>query len=344
MRKTIKSLFIPRSCVAGRPSAPTHDAHPAFARARRFRHMPADSGTALLLAGQIRTFEEQPVRRALMRSVVAPTGAAIFAHLSPEYSSAVWHHQTSEGERPHQTVTLEALERLIRNELEPRHLTIQTDEELKTQQAHWAGHVRGDSRQYSSLLLRWLLLLKSLEQAEAEAGRRFALILRMRPDVVLECVLQPALPSIRQLSTYDVVVSRDFLALMDRRAAGVALTAYVLANHSRDCRLKAELCVPSLLIERNLSVGVLADGVSIVRPPTVRSAACSSPVAPSSFDCGRALLAAERVGRTACAIGSARPWNMTARRHKWLRAVSSNASVRSSGISSTTHAKGYRKR
>lgn len=293
----------------------------ALMRVQASQH-PHDSRLALLLAGQIRTFEEQPVRRALIRSVIKPYGAAVFAHLSPEHSIAKWHDSTRSDDRPRQTATPLALARLIRDEFAPGFLRIQTDSELIAKQPQWVGHLRGDSRQYSALMLRWLVLLHAIKGEEvAGGGRRFLLVLRIRPDVVLRCTFPPSwvlqLAEGRAsslLAPHSALVSRDFLVLMDRRAADTALAAYVFANTSRDCQLKAELCVPSLLLARNLSVGLLdQEAASIVRPPSVR---CSSLAAAGSFDCGRTFLTTVG-GSRCCATQAALPWNLTRKRQFW---------------------------
>ena len=43
----------------------------------------ARPSVAVLLAGQIRSLAEPPVRRELLLNVVRPTGASVLAHLSP---------------------------------------------------------------------------------------------------------------------------------------------------------------------------------------------------------------------------------------------------------------------
>ena len=110
--------------------------------------------------------------KGLIRSVIVPCGAAVFAHLSPEYSVAQWHNSTSNEDRIRPTVSLPALAQLIRDELQPSFFRIQTDSQLVAQQPQWIGRLRGDSGQYSALMLRWLLLLNAVKDREEAAGGR----------------------------------------------------------------------------------------------------------------------------------------------------------------------------
>ena len=279
------------------------------------RQQQKGAALAVLLAGQIRTFEDPAVHS----RVVATSGgsASLFAHLSSEHSYASWHRTVGiplNGAPASSSVgTLAAnLQQLFGASL--KLLTMQTDAELLSMHYghEWVGSLMGDSQSQSLLMLRWAILLRAVKHHEAERGHGFKFVLRMRPDAVLLCNL-PSLHAHEAaplLGPYRAVASRDFVLLMDRQAADVALSAYYLANSSFACRAKVELCAPGLLVERNFSVGTMSMLGSLVRPAWVcRTSASLVGCSPDEIAAQRRTPAAQ-----VCSVATAaRPWNLTAR-------------------------------
>ena len=306
----------------------------------------AAAGLAVLLAGQIRTFEEADVRRSLLHNVIDPTSASVFAHLAAEHSYAPWHHLTSETfsvpNRSNDTWRL--LLRRIEREMHPRLrlLRIMSDDELLATSPIWVGPLLGDSALQSALMLRWYLLLDAMSAEEAIRSQPFNLVLRLRPDAVLPCSLPMSWTTSTSsaesaLAPHQVLVSRDYAMLALRQAATVGLAAYLVANRTAACRIKVELCLGGVLLARNFSVGVMPQpGAVIVRPQAI--CAASAVLAEPSYDghlqpqrphlgCGREVLPQRLVhGQTpnrsktkSCSATSARPWNLTTRLRYWGR-------------------------
>ena len=130
---------------------------------------------ALLLAGQVRTLQEERMRAELLSAVVQPSNAAVFAHLSPEESPAAWHFGPVGGRSdpsqvaPAATAALSAgFAAAFRREFRPVFFELVADAEL---QGHprWAGELLGSVRTQSALYFRWLLLHDAVERREAAA-------------------------------------------------------------------------------------------------------------------------------------------------------------------------------
>ena len=221
---------------------------------------------ALLLAGQVRTLQEERMRAELLSAVVQPSNAAVFAHLSPEESPAAWHFGPVGGRSdpsqvaPAATAALSAgFAAAFRREFRPVFFELVADAELQGHR-RWAGELLGSVRAQSALYFRWLLLHDAVERREAAAARRFAYVLRLRPDILPGCALRP--PSVAQLLEpgLDAVALSDQLVLLRRSAVRVALRAYVAAPASPHCRLAPELCVDALLLLANFSLARARQG------------------------------------------------------------------------------------
>ena len=199
------------------------------------------------------------MRAELLSAVVQPSNAAVFAHLSPEESPAAWHFGPVGGRSdpsqvaPAATAALSAgFAAAFRREFRPVFFELVADAELQGHR-RWAGELLGSVRAQSALYFRWLLLHDAVERREAAAARRFAYVLRLRPDILPGCALRP--PSVAQLLEpgLDAVALSDQLVLLRRSAVRVALRAYVAAPASPHCRLAPELCVDALLLLANLA-------------------------------------------------------------------------------------------
>ena len=255
------------------------------------------------------------MRQSLLQNAIRPARARVFAHLSPEHTYASWHGL------PRIVSNSSALLELInaiKHEFRPRLLTVVPDDELVATSRLWAGPLQGDSGQQSVLMLRWLHLLDAVRTEEAIRSALFRLVLRLRPDAVLQCSV-PADWSVGSatLSPYRALLSHDFAAVMGREAATIALSAYIKANSTPGCRLKVELCVPAQLLAHNVSVGEMQPGASLVRPLSI----CNS-TTPSSLGCGRLALTRAlntRAPIAACSSSTAKPRNITARMDYWIR-------------------------
>ena len=275
----------------------------------------------VLLAGQIRTFQENDVRRALALVIQQ---AVVFAHLSPEQTVASWHPAQVAHRVEGNSISL-SLIRDIRSEFQPRLLEVMTDEQVLASN-RWGGHLIGDAGQWSILMLRWLLLFEVMVADERRHAYRFGNVLRMRPDALLMCTpsRQPV-----AMAPFDVLVARDYAVLMVRDAAEIVLTAYLHANRSAMCHIKFELCVPALALTRGLAVGVMRPSAAVVRPASFCNRSQSEKIG-GAGGCGRAelnkVLGLRGDGRAvrattslpACAGHSAPAWNMTARLLYWM--------------------------
>ena len=206
------------------------------------------------------------MRAELLSAVVQPSNAAVFAHLSPEESPAAWHFGPVGGRSdpsqvaPAATAALSAgFAAAFRREFRPVFFELVADAELQGHR-RWAGELLGSVRAQSALYFRWLLLHDAVERREAAAARRFAYVLRLRPDILPGCALRP--PSVAQLLEpgLDAVALSDQLVLLRRSAVRVALRAYVAAPASPHCRLAPELCVDALLLLANFSLARARQG------------------------------------------------------------------------------------
>ena len=164
------------------------------------------------------------MRAELLSAVVQPSNAAVFAHLSPEESPAAWHFGPVGGRSdpsqvaPAATAALSAgFAAAFRREFRPEFFELVADAELQGHR-RWAGELLGSVRAQSALYFRWLLLHDAVERREAAAARRFAYVLRLRPDILPGCALRP--PSVAQLlePDLDAVALSDQLVLLRRGA------------------------------------------------------------------------------------------------------------------------------
>lgn len=264
------------------------------------------SCVALLLAGQSRTLSESQVRRDLITSVVRPTRAVLFAHLSAEHEYDVWHNFSTSSE-----ASADSLVDIIRAEFHPvAFLRVENDREVQRHPS-WSGVLQRPQR-FSVLFFRWLLLHKALANEETRRGSRFEIILRMRPDLIVSCSLPLDVGA--WMRGYSALQHGDVMLIAQRDAAEVALHTYVHANASALCALKAELCVPGLLAAHNFSLATLTPGtVSVVRP----AAFCIQPHLqarlPEWLSCGRAALGRAKLP---CAAPT-RSWNLTEHVKYW---------------------------
>ena len=235
----------------------------------------------------------------------AAAAAGIFACVSPEHSYSAWHRIKSNMSNKTTTTSASDLNEIERN-LRPLHWHVATDNMLR-RHPRWEGPLKADSASISVLALRWLLLHAAMMKAEEARGSRYQLVLRMRPDALLPCIL-PQDPAIL-LAGYSAVADKDVVLLMRREASNIALTAYTRASGHSACALKCELCVPALLLQHGLSVGNLRTGVAIVRPEAVCQAFKSRPATvDSSLSCGREYLA---MRKPPCSQSPSGPWNLT---------------------------------
>ena len=270
---------------------------------------------AVLLAGQARTLREPQVRQELLKNVVRPTSAALFAHISPQHDYAPWHNYSfvaDDGDPEDDLATA------LRREFDPLpYLRVEPDEQVirRRQQSNggsnrWYGAIPWLERP-SVLFFRWVLLLEALEVDERRRANRYGVVLRLRPDLVLTCQL-PADP-LTMLGGYDVVQHGDLALFMRREAASIALSMYQQAHESQPCALKVELCVPGLLVLRNYSVGTMVPGtVALVRP----AAFCSNSrkwKAPEWLACGRKYLGQPKPRCRA----APRVWNLSEHVRYW---------------------------
>ena len=183
---------------------------------------------AVLLAGQARTLREPQVRQELLRNVVRPTSAALFAHISPQHDYAPWHNYSFVADAGDPE---DDLATALHREFDPLpYLRVEPDEQVirRRQQSNggsnrWYGAIPWLERP-SVLFFRWVLLLEALEVDERRRANRYGVVLRLRPDLVLTCQL-PADP-LTMLGGYDVVQHGDLALFMRREAASIALSMY----------------------------------------------------------------------------------------------------------------------
>ena len=222
---------------------------------------------ALALAGQVRTLQEERMRTELFRTVVRPSGAAVFAHLSPEDYAAAWHfgrkNSSSIVAPPTMVPLFDGFEAAFRRQFQPEFFALVADAELERHR-RWTGALPGAVRPQSALYLRWLVLYDAVERHERETARRFAYVLRLRPDMLPGCVLTPQ--SVAQLLEpgLDAVSVGDQLVLLRRSAVRVALRVYLAAPTSAHCRLAPELCVDAILLLANRSLARARPGTAVI--------------------------------------------------------------------------------
>ena len=289
-----------------------HRRRPAAARVPDGR---ADlPGLALLIAGQIRAFADSSVYHEVHRTV-ATAAAAVFVHVSTEHTYSAWHRRKhdwveifSNETRSAETADLNAIVRCFK----PLHWEVATDDTIR-RHPRWSGMLKDDSASISTLAFRWLMLYDALCAAENVRGRRYAVVMRTRPDALLPCVLPEDTTML--LGGYSAVVDKDSVLLMQRNAAEVALTVYNQASTHPACALKAELCVPALLLEHGLTVGVTGAAGAIVRPEALcRYFSTSSFALDIGARCGREYLTSRK---PVCTQLPAGPWNLTKRTLYW---------------------------
>lgn len=121
---------------------------------------------------------------------------------------------------------------------------------------------------------------------ETARGRKFAFVLRLRPDTAPLCGL-PRDPSSWLASGYAALIPDDLAVLMRRDAASIALDIYSRAEGLPACRLKFELCVPALLVESGFLVGDLSGGAFAIARSNGFCEDPSSLRYPPNMRCGR---------------------------------------------------------
>ena len=235
---------------------------------------------ALLLAGQVRTFREKDLQNAIFNNVVRPTGATVFAHLSPEATYANWYFGHAGRNLSRSQDAQESLisvgqsdEDFIRSftqQYRPAFAAFSADTEMH-QHPLWTGAVLGDASPQSVLFFRWLVLHEQMVDFERTrvGGVEFAFVLRLRPDALVRCILDRE-TIMQWLSVHHAVhdaYATDFSLLMRREVAKYALTVYATANTTSYCTFKVELCVPGALISRDLDVGIVDNFTALVRSP-----------------------------------------------------------------------------
>ena len=101
---------------------------------------------ALALAGQVRTLQEERMRTELFRTVVRPSGAAVFAHLSPEDYAAAWHfgrkNSSSIVAPPTMVPLFDGFEAAFRRQFQPEFFALVADAELERHR-RWTGALPG---------------------------------------------------------------------------------------------------------------------------------------------------------------------------------------------------------
>ena len=249
------------------------------------------SSCAILLAGQMRSLAEPDTLRALRRHVLDATNSSVFAHLNIEdNSSPSWAaHMIDHSNRSDLGVHASRVH-AVRRSLNPIYMRIEPDW-FVVQHPRWVGSLRGQPGEQDILFFRWLILREAMEAEETARGRKFKLVLRLRPDTVPLCELP------RDLASWgaDALISDDIAVLMRREVASVALDIYSHAEALPACRLKFELCVPALLESEGFSVfdlrptSTCGGAFAIVRSQSF----CDDPASlsyPPNMRCGRTQL------------------------------------------------------
>lgn len=303
----------------------------------------ARPSVAVLLAGQIRSLAEPPVRRELLLNVVRPTGASVLAHLSPEHEYSAWHNFSvgSVARDVTDDARTEALAAALRHDLRPVYLCIEPDEVVRNH-PRWRGALLHRPQRWSVLFFRWLLLHGALQAEERRRGAAYTLVFRLRPDLLLTCTLPEPPDVLNWMGAYSALQHGDAALLMRRDAADVALRIYLHANATAPCAVAVEICVPGLLALRGHTVASMKlNTVALVRP----EAFCGRPSSarlPEWLSCGRSSLSegppTTRPRCTATAARSAtQAWNLTAHVQHWrerhfVARARKNVSVGATGV------------
>lgn len=217
---------------------------------------------AICIAGEVRSLVLEPVARRLASTVVEPLRGDVFLVVSPHTTRAP---QSSSSHFVSFNGVLSApasdeARRAIVNILRPVSVIFGDDA------AFWAGglaernatferdfsHVR-----YFDVAVRFRVALMLVEQAEAARGATYPLVVRTRPDLYMPCNMQlpgrvanasgisDAVEALRSMPPF-YAAGNDFVAVMDRPTATVALRHMPLASdvgYCRDPKMRGEWCV-----------------------------------------------------------------------------------------------------
>ena len=196
---------------------------------------------AILVAGQIRTFEERAVQLNLYDKLVSPNKADVYFSLSHEDSPADWYnriiplHPQNKSVQLSSTIDADRLHALFR----PVYCSIVNDSEIvRERSADWQGLLQNTYKIYnqSHLVFRWQILLIEASQHEAKRGERYEFIVRMRPDFFISCTPLDLRALFREKAEkFDALFEPDFFMAARRAAAEVALSVCDLTRTFPPC-------------------------------------------------------------------------------------------------------------
>ena len=175
---------------------------------------------AVAVAGQLRTISY--VLHSLLHNVLRPLRADLFMDVSPV--------DTVRGAHKERDATAQAI-MAINGTLRPLHLLVDAGN------ASWSR----EKSTFYGLFLRWGRLLVVIQQQEARSGAQYDWIVRTRPDIVYTCAL--TVQVLRQATRGRSVLKWDFVALLTRRDATVALGLRNRSQLSCICSRRVDYCV-----------------------------------------------------------------------------------------------------
>ncbi|CAG9465533.1 unnamed protein product [Pedinophyceae sp. YPF-701] len=208
-------------------------------------------GYALLLAGEVRTFVLPGAAERWMKIVVDPLDADVFMNVALEANTQMSPHNGGKPPPPHERYTrsreqLDVAVRPFGDKL--RNLTVASDAELEGD-PWW----RGEAVTFPGLHFRQAKLLHAMRHQERARGRPYAWVIRTRPDLYMDCTLPPPAewPHPWDRSVEGMFgLYYDFIAVLPRAAAELALNAYFIGHGFVGClpfQDAPETCVPHLL-------------------------------------------------------------------------------------------------
>ena len=211
----------------------------------RHRNGAALAHVAILVAGQIRTFEERAVQLNLRDKLVKPNQADVYFSLSPEDSPADWYNRylfpQNKSVQLSSTIGADRLGSIMTSvrAFRPVYISIATDSDIAREQStQWHGLLQNAYRIYkqSHLVFRWQLLLIEASKHEAKRGERYDLLVRMRPDFFVTCAPLDLRTLFREKAEkFDALFQNDFFMAARRAAAEVALRVYDLTRTFPPC-------------------------------------------------------------------------------------------------------------
>lgn len=198
-----------------------------------------DTNIAVLVAGEIRSFENIETRKHFIKAVLEPNQFPdLFFHLSHQASFPQWKTNTKLHIKKNSNAKNIQLENDIKNEFNPIIMKFMTSPSNK----------HASFARFSQIFARWNYLLNDMKKQEIIRGYQYKYVFRTRPDIGYVGKMDIKTFQLNDLKHQDYgIFLIDYFALFTRNAAEIALNPDLECLNYPPCHLRVEMIIPTLM-------------------------------------------------------------------------------------------------